>query len=73
MEVEKGLAFIIPEHIVKGPTAGERLVICNDIAKSVIDGERGVHPTSVFTYRNGLPQLSEPSMPLGKKLESMQS
>ena len=29
----------------------ERLVVCNDVARSVVNTERGKHPTHVFSYR----------------------
>ncbi|MBL4761334.1 MAG: tyrosine-type recombinase/integrase [Gammaproteobacteria bacterium] len=51
VEVENGLAFIIPEFIVKGQTVGERLVICNAIATQVINERRGTHADYVFTYK----------------------
>jgi integrase len=41
--------FIIPAYAVKNRT--ERLVVLNDVAKSVIDEVRGNHPEFVFTYR----------------------
>jgi len=41
--------FLIPEERVKN--GEERLVVLNRVARSVIDSERGTHPTYVFTYR----------------------
>ncbi|MCP5299063.1 MAG: tyrosine-type recombinase/integrase [Chromatiaceae bacterium] len=41
--------FLIPSTIVKNKE--DRLVVLNDVAKSVIDAERGKHETHVFTYR----------------------
>ena len=41
--------FIIPGTFVKN--GDERLVVLNRIARSVVDGQRGQHPTHVFTYR----------------------
>lgn len=49
--VPKGLAFIIPDHIVKGGTVGERLLVCNEIASSAINAMRGIHSKFVFTYK----------------------
>ncbi|MEO8402611.1 MAG: site-specific integrase [Gammaproteobacteria bacterium] len=41
--------FMIPSEHVKNRE--ERLVVLNDVAKSVIDRVRGQHPEYVFTYR----------------------
>lgn len=41
--------FIVPGTLVKN--GEDRLVICNDVARSVIEGERGKHPTHVFSYK----------------------
>lgn len=43
------LVFIIPAELVKN--GEERLVVCNDAARSVVNNERGKHPTHVFNYR----------------------
>ena len=43
------LVFIIPAVLVKN--GEERLVVCNDTARSVVNIERGKHPTHVFSYR----------------------
>jgi len=43
------LVFIIPGELVKN--GEDRLVVCNDTARAVIDGERGKHPTHVFSFR----------------------
>lgn len=40
--------FLIPEGFVKN--AEERLVMLNDVAWSVIEGQRGLHPKWVFPY-----------------------
>lgn len=42
--------FIIPPHLVKNRQ--HRLVILNQQAKQVIEGQRGNHPLFVFTYGN---------------------
>ena len=42
-------AFIIPAQRVKN--GDDRLVVLNRIASSVVDAQRGKHPTHVFTYR----------------------
>lgn len=41
--------FIIPAAIVKNKE--DRVVVCNDVAQSVVDGLRDRHPVYVFTYR----------------------
>jgi len=41
--------FIIPREWVKN--GEDRLVVLNSVASSVVEGERGKHPTHVFTYR----------------------
>ena len=41
--------FIIPAELVKN--GEERLVVCNDTARSVVEEERGKHPTHVFSFR----------------------
>ena len=41
--------FLIPSDIVKNKE--DRLVVLNDVAKSVIEAQRGKHTTHVFTYR----------------------
>ena len=41
--------FLIPSEYVKN--GEERLVVLNAVAKSVIEGERGKHPTYVCTYK----------------------
>lgn len=41
--------FVVPGKLVKN--GEDRLVVCNDVAKSVIEGERGKHPTHVFSFR----------------------
>lgn len=42
--------FLIPAEIVKNKE--DRLVVMNEVAKSVIASQRDEHSTSVFTYRN---------------------
>ncbi len=41
--------FIIPRQHVKN--GDERLIVLNRIAKSVVDAQRGKHPSRVFTYQ----------------------
>ena len=45
----KTFVFIVPGEFVKN--GDERLVILNDIAKSVVNARRGKHPTHVFAYK----------------------
>lgn len=42
--------FIIPATYVKNRQ--DRLVVLNELASSVIEAQRGLHPHFVFTYRN---------------------
>ncbi len=44
------MVFIIPAELVKN--GEERLVICNDAARSVVNSERGKHSTHVFSFRS---------------------
>lgn len=44
--------FIIPGRYVKN--ADDRLVVLNRIAASVVETQRGKHPTHVFSYRGKL-------------------
>jgi integrase len=41
--------FIVPGELVKN--GDERLVVLNDVAKSIVDAQRGTHPTHVFHFR----------------------
>ncbi len=41
--------FIVPGRLVKN--GDERLIVLNRIAKSVVEAQRGKHPTHVFTYK----------------------
>lgn len=41
--------FIVPGQYVKN--TDDRLVVLNRIARSVVEGQRGKHPTNVFSYR----------------------
>lgn len=41
--------FIVPGQFVKN--GDERLIVLNDIARSVVESRRGRHKTHVFTYR----------------------
>ena len=43
------MVFIIPAELVKN--GDERLVVCNETARAVVNGERGKHSTHVFSYR----------------------
>ncbi len=43
---------MIPAELVKN--GEDRLVVCNDIAKEVVDGQRGKHAIYVFTYKGKL-------------------
>lgn len=50
VKVPQGVAFIIPDSVVKGNTVGERMLVCNEVAASVIERQRGKHGQHVFTY-----------------------
>ncbi|HCX3250676.1 TPA: site-specific integrase [Legionella pneumophila] len=43
------LVFIVPPELVKN--GDERLIVCNDAAKEVIESQRGRHDTYVFTFK----------------------
>lgn len=43
------MVFIIPAELVKN--GEERLVVCNDTARLVVNSERGKHPTHVFSFK----------------------
>lgn len=49
--------FIVPPRFVKG-RKGWRPLVCNRVAQSIIDGQRGKHPEYVFTYQHGRDQQS---------------
>ena len=46
------MVFIIPQELVKN--GDERLVVCNQTARGVVESQRGKHKQYVFTY-NGEP------------------
>lgn len=50
VKVPQGVAFIIPDLVVKGNTVGERILLCNDVATAVVNRLRGKHAQNVFTY-----------------------
>ncbi|MBF0254994.1 MAG: tyrosine-type recombinase/integrase, partial [Gammaproteobacteria bacterium] len=41
--------FLVPGSLVKN--VDERLIVLNQVARSVIDAQRGTHPTHVFHFR----------------------
>ncbi|MCZ4806722.1 site-specific integrase [Legionella pneumophila] len=43
------IVFIVPGKLVKN--GEERLIVCNETVREVIEGERGKHPTHVFSYK----------------------
>jgi integrase len=43
------LVFILPAQLVKN--GEERLVVCNDVARLVVNTERGKHPSHVFSFK----------------------
>ncbi len=44
------MVFIVPSILVKN--GEDRLVICNSMAQAVVEGERGKHPTHVFSFKS---------------------
>lgn len=48
-----GSVFVIPPELVKNNEP--RVVVLNDVAQSIVDAERGKHPTHVFSYTPPLP------------------
>lgn len=42
-------AFVIPGQFVKN--GKDRLVVCNETARKVVEDQRGKHPTHVFSFR----------------------
>jgi len=48
MELETSV-FVIPKQFVTN--IEDRLIVLNDVARSVIDKQRGGHATRVFTYK----------------------
>ncbi len=43
------MVFIVPARFVKN--GQDRLIVCNDIARSVVEAQRGIHPDHVFVYK----------------------
>lgn len=41
--------FVVPRSHVKGRRS-ERIIVCNSVAQEVVDKQRGLHPSFVFTY-----------------------
>ncbi|HHT9167039.1 MULTISPECIES: tyrosine-type recombinase/integrase [Legionella] len=48
-ELSHIIVFIVPGELVKN--GEERLIVCNETVREVIDGERGKHPTHVFSFK----------------------
>lgn len=48
-EMPHVMVFIIPAELVKN--GEERLVVCNETARSVVNSERGKHPSHVFSFK----------------------
>jgi integrase len=48
-ELSHIIVFIVPEELVKN--GEERLIVCNETVRKVIEGERGKHPTHVFSFK----------------------
>src|SRR6478735_315463 len=45
--------FVVPKEHVKGEERRktDRVLVCNTVAQSVVESQRGKHPTHVFVYR----------------------
>lgn len=43
--------FLIPKESVKGRKR-DRILVCNKVAKQVVDAQRGIHEEYVFTYQD---------------------
>jgi integrase len=61
--------FVVPRQHVKGRKS-ERIVVCNSVAQSIVDSQRGLHPQRVFTYAKQPKEGSE-TKPKHKAVESM--
>lgn len=48
-ELSHIIVFIVPGELVKN--GEERLIVCNETVREVIEGERGKHPTHVFSFK----------------------
>ena len=44
------MVFIVPGTLVKN--GEDRLIICNSMARAGVEGERGKHPTHVFSFKS---------------------
>lgn len=49
-ELPNLLVFIIPGMLIKN--GEDRLVVCNDTARSVVESDRGKHSTHVFSFKD---------------------
>ena len=49
VEMPQLLIFIVPGSLVKN--GQERLIVCNNTAKKVVEAQRGKHPEFVFSYQ----------------------
>jgi len=58
-ELPNLMVFIVPSQLVKN--GEDRLIVCNDTAREVVEGERGTHPSYVFSFKG---------KPLAKMLSS---
>lgn len=43
------LVFVVPRRYVKGRKR-ERIIVCNSVAQSIVDAQRGLHEERVFTF-----------------------
>lgn len=70
--IRKGLTvsvFVVPRRWVKGRKR-ERILVCNSVAQSIIDSQRGLHEERVFTYHQRVKRGSDKT-PIHKPVGSM--
>lgn len=70
--IRKGVTvsvFVVPRRWVKGRKR-ERILVCNSVAQSIIDSQRGIHEERVFTYHKQVKPGSD-TIPTHKAVSSM--
>lgn len=56
--------FVVPREHVKGRKR-ERIIICNSVAQSAVDSQRGLHPVSVFCWPKPVGKQHTKYLPVG--------
>jgi integrase len=65
------MVFIVPSVFVKN--GDDRLIVCNDTARTVVENERGKHPTHVFSFKgNPLTRMLSTGWRLARKKAGLQ-